>query len=355
MSGGVDSSVCAGLLKEAGYDVVGVTMRLSAVEAPETEGAAKTCCAGEGVSDAQAVAQVLDIPHYVLNFEREFQTYVMDYFVQEYARGRTPNPCLACNEFAKFTFLFQKVRALGGDYLATGHYARIREDDSGFRLLMGLDPTKDQSYVLHTLRQDQLAHLLFPIGELTKDETRRLAAEWGLPVAAKPDSQDICFIPSRRYRDFVAARLDLEPGEVVDTAGRAIGRHEGIALYTVGQRKGLGLGGGEPRYVVGLDPERRTVTVGTKPDLAVGSLIADRVNFIAGERPAGPLRTTARHRYRSAPCDVTVTPEGDRVRVVFDEPRLGVSPGQAVVFYEGETVLGGAIIEETFRPPARSL
>ena len=350
MSGGVDSSVCAGLLKEAGYQVVGVTMRLSAVEKPDAAGVSRTCCAGEGVEDARAVAQLLDIPYYVMNFEREFQRYVMDYFAQEYARGRTPNPCLACNEYAKFTFLFQKARALGADYLATGHYARIRQDGGRFRLLTGLDPSKDQSYVLHTLRQDQLAHLLFPIGELTKDDTRRLAAEWDLPVADKPDSQDICFIPDRQYRDFVAQRTELEPGPIRDVSGRTLGQHGGIALYTIGQRKGLGLAAGEPRYVTGLDAGTRTVTVGRKEDLAVGSLVADRVNFVSGEWPAEPIRTQARVRYRSALVPATVTTEDQRVRVLFDEPQYGVSPGQAVVFYEGEEAIGGAIIEETYRP-----
>ena len=352
MSGGVDSSVCAGLLKEAGYQVVGVTMRLSAIEKPDAAGVSRTCCAGEGVEDARAVAQLLDIPYYVMNFEREFQRYVMDYFAQEYARGRTPNPCLACNEYAKFTFLFQKARALGADYLATGHYARIRQDGGRFRLLTGLDPSKDQSYVLHTLRQDQLAHLLFPIGELTKDDTRRLAAEWDLPVADKPDSLDICFIPDRQYRDFIAQRTELEPGPIRDVSGRTLGQHGGIALYTIGQRKGLGLAAGEPRYVTGLDAGTRTVTVGRKEDLAVGSLVADRVNVVSGEWPAEPIRTQARVRYRSALVPATVTTEDQRVRVLFDEPQYGVSPGQAVVFYEGEEAIGGAIIEETYRPVA---
>ncbi len=269
MSGGVDSSVAALLLKRQGYDVVGVTMRLWSLEDPNAAPHNKRCCSVEDVDDARRVCQVIGAPHYVMNFEREFQQHVVDYFVREYDRGRTPHPCLACNDRIKFDFLLRRAMFLGAEYVATGHYARIRRGEDGFRLLTGADGSKDQSYVLFTLRQRELERLLLPVGEYPKSEVRELAAEAGLPVADKPDSQEICFIPSGDYRKFVGERVKPRAGEMVSTSGEVLGEHPGIQFFTIGQRRRLGLQGntGVPMYVVEIDTDSNRVVLGREDDL----------------------------------------------------------------------------------------
>jgi tRNA-specific 2-thiouridylase len=351
MSGGVDSSVAAALLVEQGYEVIGVTMRLWTVHDRDALPGKQRCCSVEDVDDAVAVAQALDIPHYVLNFERPFRQHVVDYFVTEYARGRTPNPCLACNEHIKYRALLDRALALGADYLATGHYARVRHGPDRHRLLRAVDARKDQSYVLYTLGQEELARLLFPIGELTKDEVRQIAARLRLPVADKPDSEEICFVPGNDYRAFLAAHLPPRPGAIVDiTTGAAVGTHAGISGYTVGQRRGLGAFGA-PRYVVGLEPERNLVLIGPEEALYTHALRAERLRFTAGAAPSEPLRVLAKIRYKAPAAPATLTVAGECATVQFDEPQRAVTPGQAVVFYDGDEVIGGGTIAATVPPP----
>ena len=353
MSGGVDSSVAAGLLLEQGYEVVGVTMRLWTLEDPEAPRHHKRCCSAEDTDDARAAADVLGIPHYVLNFERQFAEGVVDQFVQEYARGRTPNPCLACNQRVKFRPLLEQALALAADYLATGHYARVRpygrpsgrRNGRGFELWRALDPGKDQSYVLYTLGQRELERTLFPVGEHPKEEIRALARRWGLPNAEKPDSVDICFIPSGDYRAFVRQRVVSRQGQIVDRAGNRLGEHEGIVNYTVGQRKGVpARGGGLPLYVVDVDAGTDTVIVGSQEELLAEGLSAEELSFVDGEPPAAPLPVEARIRYRSEPAPATLTLRDGRGEVRFERPQRAVTSGQAVVFYQGERVLGGGTI-----------
>ena len=346
MSGGVDSSVAAGLLQEQGYEVIGVTMRLWTVEDALASRHHKRCCSVEDTDDARAAAGVLGVRHYVLNLEKEFAEGVVDHFVAEYARGRTPNPCLACNDRVKFRPLLEHARALGADYLATGHYARVRQTERGVELWRAADSTKDQSYVLYTLGQRELSQTLFPLGEHTKDEVRAMARRWNLPNAGKPDSADICFIPSGDYRAFVRERAPVAAGEIVDAAGRSVGRHEGIAGYTVGQRKGLpARGGGEPLFVVDVDPESNRVIVGPPQELMAPGLIAEDITFISGEPPQGRIDVEARIRYRSEAVPAVLEPPDDgRAVVRFARPQRAVTPGQAVVFYAGERVLGGGTI-----------
>ena len=264
MSGGVDSSVAAFLLKELGYDVIGVTMRLWSTERQDLPPLSRRCCSVEDVEDARQVCQTIGVPHYVQNFEREFQAHVVDYFCREYDRGRTPHPCLACNDKIKFDFLLRRAMFLDADYVATGHYARIRSNGGGFELLKGVDAGKDQSYVLFTLGQPELRRLLLPVGEYPKEEIRRTAVDAGLAVADKPDSQDICFIPDGDYRKFVGERVKPRPGEMVDADGSSLGHHPGIQFFTVGQRRGLGLNGntGSPMYVVRIEPDTNRVVLG---------------------------------------------------------------------------------------------
>ncbi|MDO8688462.1 MAG: tRNA 2-thiouridine(34) synthase MnmA [Dehalococcoidia bacterium] len=344
MSGGVDSSVAAALLVKEGYRVIGVTMRLW--DGADGPAFSKSCCSLDSVDDARRVCQVLDIPFYPLNLTREFQTHVIEYFCEEYEVGRTPNPCLACNRFVKFSLLLNKARALGADYLATGHYARIHTVDGTNRLLRGIDPSKDQSYVLYTLGQEELAHLLFPVGILPKTETRARALEWGLPVAEKPDSQDICFITEGDYRDFVAGRVSYSPGPMVDQGGRRLGSHRGLPFYTIGQRRGLGLSAGQPYYVLELDQPRNTVVVGTQEGLDSSALLARNVTFVSGRGPASPVRIEAQVRYRSPAVPATLSPGVKGWRVDFDMSQRAVTPGQAVVFYQGDEVWGGGTIEK---------
>jgi len=345
MSGGVDSSVAAGLLVEQGYDVIGVTMRLWTQDDPNAARHHKRCCSVEDTDDARAAADVLGVRHYVINLEREFKDSVVDKFVAEYARGRTPNPCLACNDRVKFRPLLEHAIALGADWLATGHYARVRHTDSGAELWRAIDPSKDQSYVLYTLGQSELSRTLFPVGEYAKDDIRRLAHEWSLPNADKPDSADICFIPSGDYRAFVRDRIPVAAGNIVDTAGRTVGEHTGIVNYTVGQRRGVpARGNAEPLFVVDIDAEANRVVVGAHEDLMATALLADELSFIDGSPPSGETRVDARIRYRAPAVPATLTVTGDTAEVRFDSPQRAVTPGQAVVFYDTERVIGGGTI-----------
>ena len=352
MSGGVDSSVAALLLKRQGYDVVGVTMRLWTVERGDVPAASKRCCSVEDTDDARRVCQVIGIPHYVQNFEREFTEHVIEYFVREYDRGRTPHPCLACNDKIKFDFFLRRAMFLDADHIATGHYARIRQGPAGYDLLKGADSRKDQSYVLFTLSQKELGRLLLPIGEYPKSDIRTIAAEAGLPVADKPDSQEICFIPDGDYRKFVGSRAQRRPGEIVDIDGSLLGEHPGIQFFTIGQRRGIGLEGntGSPRYVVEIDASTNRVTVGPEDALYRDRLWVSRVNYTTGEPPSGPVRVSARIRYKASDAPATLVPTVDWAEVRFDEPQRAVTPGQPVVFYDGDRVIGGGYIETS--PPA---
>jgi len=311
MSGGVDSSVTAALLVERGYDVIGMMMRLwsepAALIPPVlAEGAPlegdNRCCSPEAVADARGVCQKLGIPFYLLNFEADFKKYVVDFFIASYVRGATPNPCLQCNRMVKFGVLLDKARALGADYLATGHYARVRKRDTRFELLRGVDEHKDQSYALSMLSQDQLAHSLFPLGEFTKAETREIAHRFGLRVAEKHESQDLCFVADGNYRNFLRRQIanhtstetGLVPGEIVDQDGHILGSHKGLADFTIGQRKGLGIAIGEPLFVVALDMTHNRVVVGPSEALGRRELVAEAVNWIAGDPPEAPIRVTAK-------------------------------------------------------------
>ncbi len=347
MSGGVDSSVAALLLHRQGYEVIGVTMRLWTVERDDVPAHSKRCCSVEDVQDARRVCQTIGVPHYVQNFEREFQAHVVDYFVEEYDRGRTPHPCLACNDKIKFDFLLRRAIFLDADYIATGHYARIRNGGASYRLLKGADSAKDQSYVLFTLTQPELSRLLFPVGEYPKARIRELAAEAGLPVADKPDSQEICFIPDDNYRAFLADRTRPQPGDFIDTEGAVLGRHPGVQFFTIGQRRGLGLDGGpsKPRYVVKIDAPANRVTLGDHDDLYRSQMWASRINFPSELAVGESRKVTAKIRYKASESPATVTLHDGYAEIRFDEPQRAVTPGQAVVFYSGDELVGGGIIE----------
>jgi tRNA-specific 2-thiouridylase len=344
MSGGVDSAVAAGLLARQGYEVIGITMRLWTVEDPDAPVGNKRCCSVEDTGDAQQAADAIGIPHYVLNMEREFRDRVIDYFVAEYGRGRTPNPCLACNEHVKFRALLDRAVALEADYLATGHYARIEQSGGRYRLRRAVDDAKDQSYVLYTMGQTELAKTLFPVGSYSKPQIRELAHEMGLQLADKPDSVDICFVPDGDYKSFVRKRLPQTAGVMRDADGATVGEHDGVAGFTIGQRKGLGVALGEKRFVTGIDPDLNVITIGPEEHLFADTLIAENVNWLSGE-PATPIRAGVKIRYRTPPAQATVTPLGDRtVSVTFDTPQRAITPGQAAVFYHGDEVLGGGAI-----------
>ncbi len=350
MSGGVDSSVAAALLVEAGYDVVGVMMRLWAEPARAGVGDAPTnrCCSLESVNDARAVADRLGIPFYVIDVGREFKDRVVDFFVDGYASGITPNPCLACNRRIRFGYLLDYARGLGAHYLATGHYARVRRGpDNAYQLWRGLDPGKDQSYVLSVLGQADLRQTLFPIGEYAKPAVRALAAARGLPTASRVESQDLCFLADGDYRRFLAEHVPdaVQPGPIVDRAERVLGEHRGLPYYTIGQRSGLGIAAAQPLYVLELDRVRNTVVVGTAAELGFDALRTGPVNWIAGAAPDEPLRCVVQIRYRARPAPAIVTPLADGgVDVRFDAPLRDITPGQAAVFYEGDQCLGGGVI-----------
>lgn len=371
MSGGVDSSVAAYLLRRAGHDVVGLFMRHGeataascAVGSGEAASASDSlikllppapkpghkqgCCGASDAADARRVADRLDIPFYALDFQDDFGR-IQDYFVEEYVAGRTPNPCVMCNNWLKFGKLRDYADSIGAEFVATGHYARIvRDDDAAVpALVRGVDPSKDQTYVLFGVEREVLRRVLFPVGDFHKDQIRELAREVGLRVADKKDSQEICFVPDNDYAAFVRGRVgELESaGEIVTTAGEVVGRHEGIEHFTIGQRKGLGIAFGEPRYVVRIEPETKRVVVGTGEELLRDELTACRTNWLVDE-PTEPLPCQVKIRYASRPVDAVVTAlPGDRLHVRMLEPRGGVAPGQAVVCYDGDRVLGGGWIE----------
>jgi tRNA-specific 2-thiouridylase len=354
MSGGVDSSVAAALLAREGHEVIGLSMQLYdhsvRAESAQSNGEITfgSCCTIDDLYDARRVAAAIGIPHYIVNFERKFEDHVIADFVREYAAGRTPIPCVHCNGDLKFASLVERAEGFEASAVATGHYAQVEFDETTrrHRLKRGFDTQKDQSYFLFTLSQAQLSRARFPVGHLDKAAVREEAHRLGLRVAAKKDSQEICFVPAGEHPEFVGRRAALPGGEIRDRDGRTLGRHEGIHRFTIGQRKGLGLSAGIPLYVVDIDAATAAVTVGPRADLERTSLTASRVNWITGDVPPGPVRAQARIRYRHQEAPATITPlAGERVSVAFDAPQSAITPGQAVVFYDGEYVMGGGWID----------
>ncbi len=346
MSGGVDSSMAAALLLEEGYEVIGVMLRLWAEAGP----AANRCCTPDAVADARRVADVLGIPFYVRDYKEIFKTTVVDYFTQTYVRGLTPNPCLICNRQIRFGRLLDEALTLDAAYLATGHYARVRQvEDGTYQLLKGIDPAKDQSYVLHRLGQRQLAHALFPLGDYVKSKVREMAQARGLPVFNRADSQDLCFLGNGDYREFISRHAPEvpRPGPILDTAGHILGEHRGLPYYTIGQRRGLGIAAPQALYVLALDPARNAVIVGRAEELGRRELAAAGMTYVSGRPPANPLRVTAKIRYKARETPATLTPQPDnRAQVRFDTPLRDITPGQGVVLYQGDVVLGGGTIEK---------
>ena len=348
MSGGVDSSVAAYLLKEQGYDVIGVTMQIWQDEDNAAQEENGGCCGLSAVDDARRVANMLEIPYYVMNFKHEFRENVIDYFIQEYLKGRTPNPCIACNRYVKWESLLKRSMEIGADYIATGHYAKIVQTDSGRYSLKMSDATgKDQTYALYNLTQFQLSHTLMPVGFYEKDEIRKIAEQIGLPVAKKKDSQEICFVPDKDYAGFSEENTEhkIEEGSSVLADGTVIGRHNGISHYTIGQRKGLGLAMGHPVFVTEIRPESNEVVIGENEDLFQRELICNRINFMSIPDLKEDMHVMAKIRYNHRGASAVIhREEEDKIRVIFDEPQRAITPGQAVVFYDGEYVAGGGII-----------
>jgi tRNA-uridine 2-sulfurtransferase len=349
MSGGVDSSVVAGMIRDAGYKTVGVTMCFN-ITHPNSD--KPSCCGIDGIADAKRAAELLDIPHYVFNFAADINDYIIDNFTNEYLSGRTPNPCVRCNQHLKFGTLYDKVKALGGDYIATGHYGKIdfNAAANAFELKKAADPRKDQSYFLYSMKKETLSSVLFPLGGLTKPEVRELARKYGLNTADKPESQDICFVPKEGYKKFLEDRVgDLmkKPGNFIDDQGKVVGQHKGVAYYTIGQRDKLGIALGYPVYVHRIDPKTNNVYVGNLSKLYSKGFIAGQVNWVSMEIPKETIEVTARIRYNSPEVKAYVTAvDSNTVRVIFDEPQKSVTPGQSAVFYNGDVVLAGAIIDE---------
>ncbi len=346
MSGGVDSSAAAALLKAEGHEVIGLFMRTGVhSDATDTRRENKKgCCSAVDASDARRVADKLDLPFYAMDFEKEFAK-IIDYFADEYLRGRTPNPCVVCNTWLKFGQLWTFAQTLGADYIATGHYAQVFRTDGVAELHRGADPDKDQSYVLHGIRREILDRLLFPVGSFRKPQIREIAREAGLPVAMKPDSVEICFVPSNEHVDVVRSRRPdaVTAGNIVKRDGTVLAAHDGIDRFTVGQRKGLGFAAGAKRYVLDIVPSTNDVIVGDAEDLLSEGLIATEINWLID--PPQTLACQAKIRYRHTPCPATIIVEADGVRVRFEEPQSAVTPGQAVAFYDGTRLLGGGWID----------
>lgn len=350
MSGGVDSSVAAYLLKKQGYEVIGVTMQIWQEEEIDVQEENGGCCGLSAVYDARRVANQLDIPYYVMNFRKEFQKNVIDYFIHEYLEARTPNPCIACNRYVKWEALLKRSMDIGADYIATGHYARVVKLPNGrYTLKQSATLAKDQTYALFNLTQEQLAHTLMPVGDYTKEEIRRIAEEIQLMVANKPDSQEICFVPDDDYAKFIEEETgkEIPEGNFVDLDGNVLGKHKGIIHYTIGQRKGLGLALGKPVFVVDIKKETNEVVIGDNIDVFAKGLVADRVNFMSIASLEGEMRVRAKVRYNHRGADCTIRMIGDDlIECIFDEPQRAITPGQAVVFYEDDYVVGGAIIKK---------
>ena len=354
MSGGVDSSVAAGILLKKGYEVIGITMCFGLKEAGKKR---PSCCGIEGIEDARRVAEKLGIKHYVLNFDKYLQAQVVDDFISEYLSGRTPNPCIRCNQYLKFERLLAKAKSLGAEYLATGHYARIVTRSQGhkvtskiFLLKKGKDKYKDQSYFLYRLRQEQLRHILFPLGGYTKTQVRVMAGEFDLPVKNKPGSQEICFIPDDDYRAFLSQALrskglKIRPGPIMDSSGKVLGEHKGIPFYTIGQREGLGIAAGYPIYIIRMDSKENTIVAGKKEEVSSSGLIAGDLSF-TNEAVKREIALRGKIRYNHREVSAKVSPESkNKLKVVFSQAQFAVTPGQSVVFYRGNIVIGGGIIE----------
>ena len=349
MSGGVDSSVAAALMLEAGHDVVGVTLKQW--EGPDGEMPVAGCCTVADAEDARRAAAQLDIPYYVLNYVDEFRASVVDRFVEDYHAGRTPNPCVECNRRVRFRALLERTTELGCDVLVTGHHARVRRDEDGYHLVRAFDGTKDQSYVLHMLGQAELSRVMLPVGEMTKVRVREHATRLGLRTAAKPDSQDLCFVGSGTYRDFLRenSQQAATPGPIVDTSGAVVGSHLGTIDFTIGQRRGIDVAAEGRRYVVDIQPDRATVVIGTQDDLAADGCLVEDVTFVAGDPPSSPfVECQLRYRSRAVPAALSTRGSG-RWGVRFAQPQSAVAPGQAAVFYSGDEVLGGGTIATALR------
>ncbi len=351
MSGGVDSSLTAALLRDDGYEVIGVTMQIWPSDDPDKESDQGGCCSLSAVEDARRVADTLDIPFYVMNFRDLFEVKVIQPFIGEYLSGRTPNPCIACNRFIKFDAFLSKAIGLGADYIATGHYARIgfSKEHGRYTICRARDSRKDQTYVLYNMDQQQLERTMMPLGEYTKKEVRRMAESYGLKVAHKPESQEICFVTDNDYHRFLREKAgkEIKPGPFLDTKGNVLGQHRGMAYYTVGQRKGLGITFGEPMYVVALDPDRNAVILGKNDEVFGTELLAGDNNIILYEEITGPMTVHAKIRYTAQPAEAVITPEKNgRIRLKFSELQRAITPGQAVVYYQEDYVVGGGTIEQ---------
>jgi tRNA-uridine 2-sulfurtransferase len=348
MSGGVDSSVAAALLVEQGYEVIGMMMRLWSESGKQAD---NRCCTPDAMASARRVAAKLNIPFYAIDAQEIFHSKVVGYFIQGYIQGNTPNPCLICNRYIRWEFLLNHARAIGAEAMATGHYARLGIDSLGhIQLLRAVDADKDQSYVLHVLEQEQLAQALFPLGEYSKLQVRQMARDFKIPSAERADSQDLCFLGNGDYRSFLnrhAKEHVEQPGPIINQAGEELGRHQGLAFYTIGQRKGLGISSSQPLYVLVKDLQKNTLVVGSKDELGQQELLAERVNWVSGVPPTGEIRAQVKIRYKAAEVWAYVTPQEDKfVHVQFDEPLRDITPGQAAVFYQDQVCLGGGIIRK---------
>jgi tRNA-specific 2-thiouridylase len=344
MSGGVDSSVAAFLLKKKGYGVAGVTMCFGVKDNPDKK---PTCCGKEAINDAKKVALRLQIPHYVFDFSKHLQREIIDRFINEYLEGRTPNPCVDCNRILKFDILLKKALSLGFDFLATGHYARINKDRKKPSLSKARDKNKDQSYFLYPIKRGSLKKILFPLGNLKKSEVRKIAKNARLPVHEKEESQDICFVPDRKYHGFLSrnSKAHIESGPILTLEGTLLGKHKGACFYTIGQRGGLGVGYKHPLYVVAKNMKKNELVVGDKESLLSGGLIAGDVNLLVDRIP-GRIKAKIRYNQRESGCKATLIGKGSKLKIVFDNPEEAVTPGQSVVLYQNDTVLGGGVIEE---------